>query len=58
MRERVGVFEQSSFAKLLVQGRDAARVLNRIATANVDVAVGRCVYTPVPQCSRAASRRT
>jgi heterotetrameric sarcosine oxidase gamma subunit len=45
VRERVGVFEQSSFAKLLVQGRDAVTVLNRIATANVDVAAGRCVYT-------------
>jgi heterotetrameric sarcosine oxidase gamma subunit len=45
VRERVGVFEQSSFAKLLVQGVDAVKVLNRIATANVDVAIGRCVYT-------------
>ncbi len=45
VRERVGVFDQSSFAKLLVQGADAARVLNSIATADVDVAVGRCVYT-------------
>jgi 4-methylaminobutanoate oxidase (formaldehyde-forming) len=45
VRERVGIFEQSSFAKLLVQGRDACTVLNRIATANLDVAPGRCVYT-------------
>ncbi len=45
VRARVGVFEQSSFAKLLVQGRDAAAVLNRIAAANVEVAIGRCVYT-------------
>lgn len=45
VRERVGVFEQSSFAKLMVLGRDAVRVLNRIACANVDVAIGRCVYT-------------
>jgi heterotetrameric sarcosine oxidase gamma subunit len=45
VRERVGIFEQSSFAKLLVQGRDAAALLNRIATANVDVRIGRCVYT-------------
>ena len=45
VRDQVGLFEQSSFAKLMVQGRDAAAVLNRIATANVDVAVGRCVYT-------------
>jgi 4-methylaminobutanoate oxidase (formaldehyde-forming) len=29
----------------MIQGRDAMLVLNRIATANVDVAVGRCVYT-------------
>ncbi len=45
VRERVGVFEQSSFSKLLVQGRDAVLVLNRLATAEIDVAVGRCVYT-------------
>jgi len=45
VRERVGLFEQSSFAKLQVEGPDAAAVLNRIANADVDVAVGRCVYT-------------
>jgi glycine cleavage system aminomethyltransferase T/glycine/D-amino acid oxidase-like deaminating enzyme len=45
VRERVGVFEQSSFTKLLVQGKDALGVLNRIATAEIDVPVGRCVYT-------------
>ena len=45
VRERVGLFEQSSFSKLLVQGRDAVAILNRVATAEIDVAVGRCVYT-------------
>ncbi len=45
VRERVGVFEQTSFSKLLVQGRDAARVLNRVATAEMDVPVGRVIYT-------------
>ena len=45
VRERVGIFEQSSFGKLFVQGRDSARVLNRISTADVDVPTGRCVYT-------------
>jgi len=45
VRERVGVFDQSSFSKLLVQGRDAAIVLNRLCTANLDVPIGRCVYT-------------
>ena len=45
VRESVGLFDQSSFAKLLVQGRDAVIVLNRISTADVDVSVGRSVYT-------------
>ncbi|WP_406647154.1 FAD-dependent oxidoreductase [Aliisedimentitalea scapharcae] len=44
-REGVSVFDQSSFAKLLVQGRDACVQLNRICAANVDVAVGGTVYT-------------
>jgi glycine cleavage system aminomethyltransferase T/glycine/D-amino acid oxidase-like deaminating enzyme len=45
VRNGVGVFDQSSFSKLLVQGRDAAAVLNRICNNNVDTAVGRIVYT-------------
>ena len=44
-REAAVVFDQSSFAKLLVQGRDAARELNRICAANVDVPAGQSVYT-------------
>ena len=45
VRERVGLFEQSSFSKLLVQGRDAEAHLNWLSTNNVDVRVGKCVYT-------------
>jgi glycine cleavage system aminomethyltransferase T/glycine/D-amino acid oxidase-like deaminating enzyme len=45
VRERVGLFEMSSFCKLLVQGRDAVRSLNWICTNDVDVVVGRSVYT-------------
>jgi glycine cleavage system aminomethyltransferase T/glycine/D-amino acid oxidase-like deaminating enzyme len=45
VRERVGLFEQSSFAKILVQGRDAERALNRIATADCRVSVGKLLYT-------------
>jgi glycine cleavage system aminomethyltransferase T/glycine/D-amino acid oxidase-like deaminating enzyme len=45
VRNAVGVFEQSSFAKVLVQGPDAERVLNRVATADVSVPVGKVVYT-------------
>jgi heterotetrameric sarcosine oxidase gamma subunit len=45
VRERVGLFEQSSFTKLLVQGRDAEQALNRVATADCRVPVGKIVYT-------------
>ena len=38
-------FDQSSFAKYAVEGRDACRVLNRVSAANVDVEPGRIVYT-------------
>jgi 4-methylaminobutanoate oxidase (formaldehyde-forming) len=44
-RQAVAVFDQSGFGKLLVQGRDAVRVLQRVCGNNVDVPVGRCVYT-------------
>ncbi len=45
VREAVGVFEQSSFSKFLVQGRDAERVMNLVATANMSVPAGKVVYT-------------
>jgi glycine cleavage system aminomethyltransferase T/glycine/D-amino acid oxidase-like deaminating enzyme len=44
-RTGVAVFDQTSFSKFLLQGRDAARVLNRLCAGEVDVAVGRSVYT-------------
>ncbi|WVT75644.1 FAD-dependent oxidoreductase (plasmid) [Sinorhizobium chiapasense] len=44
-REAAGIFDQTSFAKLLVQGRDAVTSLNRICAAEVDVEIGRSVYT-------------
>jgi len=44
-REKVVLFDQSSFSKYLVQGRDAVKVLQRISSADVDVAPGRMVYT-------------
>ena len=45
VRTAVGMFEQTSFSKFLVQGKDAKNLLNRIATANLDVEIGRVVYT-------------
>ncbi len=44
-REKVVLFDQSSFSKYLVQGRDACSVLQRISSADVDVTPGRMVYT-------------
>ena len=38
-------FDQSSFAKYMVQGKDACAVLNRISANDVDVEPGRIVYT-------------
>ncbi len=45
VRENVGMFEQSSFSKFLVQGRDAEKYLDWLATNNMSVAVGKIVYT-------------
>ena len=45
VRNGVGLFDQSSFAKLLVQGVDAARVLDRVSANAIDVEPGRVVYT-------------
>jgi glycine cleavage system aminomethyltransferase T/glycine/D-amino acid oxidase-like deaminating enzyme len=44
-RETVAVFDQTSFAKLLLQGRDALPVLQRLCANDVNVAPGRMVYT-------------
>ncbi|HTT42065.1 MAG TPA: FAD-dependent oxidoreductase [Steroidobacteraceae bacterium] len=45
VREGVALFDQSSFAKFIVQGADAAAVLSRICANAIDVPVGRIVYT-------------
>jgi heterotetrameric sarcosine oxidase gamma subunit len=47
VRERVGLFDQSSFAKLLLQGPGAAGVLQRLCASDVDVPTGRVVYAPM-----------
>ncbi|MBV9725239.1 MAG: FAD-dependent oxidoreductase, partial [Gammaproteobacteria bacterium] len=45
VREQVGIFDQSSFGKFLLKGADAAAVLGRICANDIDVPVGRIVYT-------------
>ncbi|WP_299380795.1 FAD-dependent oxidoreductase [uncultured Kiloniella sp.] len=44
-RENVALFDMSSFGKYMVQGKDAVKILNRISGANIDVPVGKMVYT-------------
>ncbi len=45
VREAVAVFDQTSFAKLVLKGRDALAVLERLCANRIDVPVGRIVYT-------------
>lgn len=45
VREAVGLFDQSSFGKYLLEGADAEAVLNRVCANNVAVPVGKIVYT-------------
>ena len=45
VREAVGLFDQSSFAKFRLEGADALRILNQVCANEVDVAPGRIVYT-------------
>ena len=45
VREAAGLFDMTSFGKIRVEGRDACTYLNRISSAQMDVAPGRIVYT-------------
>jgi 4-methylaminobutanoate oxidase (formaldehyde-forming) len=45
VRENVGVYDLSSMAKFLVQGRDSLAELQRICGNNLDVPDGKVVYT-------------
>ncbi len=44
-REDAVVFDQTSFAKFILKGRDALGVLQRLCANDVDVPIGRMVYT-------------
>ena len=45
VRENVGLFDQTSFAKFRLEGPDACSVLNQVCANNIDVRTGRLVYT-------------
>ncbi len=44
-REAVAIFDQTSFSKFLLQGRDAEAVLQNLCANDVGVDAGRIVYT-------------
>ncbi len=44
-REDVVVFDQTSFSKFVLKGRDALAVLQRLCANDIDVPVGRMAYT-------------
>ncbi len=44
-REAVAIYDQTSFSKLLLQGRDALAVLQRLCANQIDVPLNKMVYT-------------
>lgn len=48
--ENVTLFDQSCYAKFMVDGRDACRALDRVCANDIDVPIGSIVYT---QCLNA-----
>ncbi len=45
VRQRVGVFDQTSFAKFNVSGSQALELMQRLSVAEIDVEIGKAVYT-------------
>lgn len=45
VREAVGIMDQSGFSKFSLKGPSALRLLQRLCGANVDVPIGKTVYT-------------
>ena len=56
-REAVALYDQTSFGKLLLQGRDALAVLQRLCANEMDVAPGRMVYTRAAERARRLRER-
>jgi 4-methylaminobutanoate oxidase (formaldehyde-forming) len=46
-REAVALYDQSSFSKLMLHGRDALAVLQRLCANDMAMAVNQMVYTPL-----------
>ena len=47
VRENIGIFDQTSFGKFLVQGKDALMFLDKICGNKIDVPINKIVYTQI-----------
>ena len=47
VREGVGMYDLTSMGKFIVQGRDAKEALQYLCSNNIDVPLGKVVYTPM-----------
>lgn len=45
VRDNVGLYDMTSFGKIRIEGREACAFLNRVCGAQMDVPVGKIVYT-------------
>lgn len=44
-REKAAIFDQTSFSKFILEGKDALSLMQRLCGADMDVDVGKIVYT-------------
>ena len=47
LRENIGLYDMSSFGKIRVMGIDALNLLQRLCPNQIDIKVGRVIYTPM-----------
>jgi 4-methylaminobutanoate oxidase (formaldehyde-forming) len=45
-RDAVALYDQSAYAKFLIEGPGALDLLNRVSANNIDAPIGKVVYTP------------
>jgi glycine cleavage system aminomethyltransferase T/glycine/D-amino acid oxidase-like deaminating enzyme len=46
-RKNVSIFDQTSFSKYLIQGKDSLKLMQLLCCNNADVKIGKMVYTPM-----------
>ncbi len=57
-RERVALFDLTSFGKIEVKGAGALKLMQRLCDSNVDKPVGSAVYTQFLNTATVASNLT